>query len=428
MSLKSNNPVETNIHELVIEVDAKTFANALNAAYRKEVKSISLPGFRKGKAPRAMIEKIYGKEVFYDEALRIVYPTAVEAAINESGLAVVDVRTEDMSVESIGADGVVFKVKVVVKPEVTVSAYKGLEVTKMSVEVSDEDIDEELKRVQLRNSRLVAVEDRAAEMNDTAVIDFEGFVDGVAFPGGKGDSYSLTLGSGQFIPGFEEQIVGHNVNDAFDVNVTFPEAYQAAELAGKDATFKVVLHELKTRELPELDDELAKDVSEFDTLDEYKADLKKTIGERKAAEAEDDVQNQIIDKLIENTTAEIPEVMFEQAVENSINDFSYRLSSQGLDMKSYMQYTGMDEDGLRASFRPQAERQVKLRLALEKIADVEAIVPTAEEIDAEYTKMAESYKMDVAKLKAAVAEEDLVRDIVVQKAMTLVQESAVVAE
>ncbi len=428
MSLKSNNSVETNIHELVIEVDAKTFAAALNTAYRKEVKNIALPGFRKGKAPRAMIEKIYGKEVFYDEALREVYPAAVTEAINESKLAVVEVMTEEMSVESIGADGVVFKVKVVVKPEVTVSAYKGLEVTKMSAEVSDEDINEELKRVQMRNSRLVTVEDRAAEMDDVAVIDFEGFVDGVAFPGGKGDSYSLTLGSGQFIPGFEEQIVGHNVNDAFDVNVTFPTEYQAAELAGKDATFKVVLHELKARELPELDDELAKDVSEFDTLDEYKADLKKTIGDRKAAEAEDDLKNQIIDKLIDNTTAEIPEVMFEQAVDNSINDFSYRLSSQGLDIKSYLQYTGMDEDGMRASFRPQAERQVKLRLALEKIAAVEAIVPTADELNAEYAKIAESYKMDVEKVKVMIAEEDLALDVAVEKAMNLVVESAAVAE
>ena len=424
MSLKSNNAVKTNVHEFEIEVDAKTFADAVTRVFQKESKKITLPGFRKGKAPRAMIEKFYGKEVFYEEAVRAVYPNAVEDAIDASGLEVVDVKTDEMKIETIGDDGLTFKVNVVVKPEVTVSEYKGLSVTKKSADVTDDEIDEELKRVQLRNSRLVAVEDRAAEKDDVAVIDFEGFVDGQAFQGGKGESYSLTLGAGQFIPGFEDQVIGHNVNDEFDVNVKFPEDYQAKELAGKDATFKVVLHEIKKRELPELDDEFAKDVSEFDTLDAYKANIKETIGKRKADQAEDDVKNQLIDQLIANMTAEVPEDMCEQAVERSMEDFAYRLSSQGMDIKLYMQYTGMDEAGMRKSFRPQAERQVKLRLALEQIAKQEQLAPTAEELDAEYRKLADSYKMDVEKIKAAISEKNLTEDIVVEKAMTLVEESA----
>lgn len=424
MSLKSNNAVKTNVHEFEIEVDAKTFADAVTRVFQKESKKITLPGFRKGKAPRAMIEKFYGKEVFYEEAVRAVYPNAVEDAIDASGLEVVDVKTDEMKIETIGDDGLTFKVNVVVKPEVTVSEYKGLSVTKKSADVTDDEIDEELKRVQLRNSRLVAVEDRAAEKDDVAVIDFEGFVDGQAFQGGKGESYSLTLGAGQFIPGFEDQVIGHNVNDEFDVSVKFPEDYQAKELAGKDATFKVVLHEIKKRELPELDDEFAKDVSEFDTLDAYKANIKETIGKRKANQAEDDVKNQLIDQLIANMTAEVPEEMFEQAVERSMEDFAYRLSSQGMDIKLYMQYTGMDEAGMRKSFRPQAERQVKLRLALEQIAKQEQLAPTAEELDAEYRKLADSYKMDVEKIKAAISEKNLTEDIVVEKAMTLVEESA----
>ena len=424
MSLKSNNVVKTNVHEFEVEVDAKSFADAVTRVFQKESKKITLPGFRKGKAPRAMIEKFYGKEVFYEEAVRALYPTAMEEAIDASGLEVVDVKTDDMKIEAIGEDGLTFKVNVVVKPEVIVSAYKGLQVTKKSAEVTDDEIAEELKRVQMRNSRLVAVEGRAAEKDDVAVIDFEGFVDGQAFQGGKGESYSLTLGAGQFIPGFEDQVMGHNVDDAFDVNVKFPEDYQAKELAGKDATFKVVLHEIKKRELPELDDEFAKDVSEFDTLDAYKANIKETIGKRKASEAEDDVKNQLIDQLIANMTAEVPEEMFEQAVERSMEDFSYRLSSQGMDVKLYMQYTGMDEAAMRKSFRPQAERQVKLRLALEQIAKQEPIVPTAEDLDAEYKKIAESYKMDVEKVKTMIPEKGLTEDVAVEKAMTLVEESA----
>ena len=428
MTLKSNNAVETNIHELEVAVDAKTFADAVTKAFQKESKKITLPGFRKGKAPRAMIEKMYGKEVFYDEAIRAVYPAAVEGAIDESGLDVVDVKTENMKVESVGDDGLTFQVQVVVKPQVTIADYKQLPVTKKSTAVTDEELDAELKRVQMRNSRLVSVEDRAAEKDDVAVIDFEGFIDGQAFEGGKGENYSLTLGSGQFIPGFEDQVIGHNVNDTFDVNVKFPADYQAKELADKDAVFKVTLHELKKRELPELDDEFAKDVSEFDTLDAYKDSVRKNLETNKKNAAEDDVKNQLIDQLIEKMSAEIPEVMFDRAVENSLNDFAYRLSAQGLDVKSYMKYTGMDEEGMRKSFRPQAERQVKLRLALEQIAAQEAIVPTTEEIEAEYKKVADAYKMDVEKIKPMIAEKDLAKDIAVEKAMKLVEDAAVVTE
>ena len=278
--------------------------------------------------------------------------------------------------------------------------------------------------MQERNSRLVSVEDRAAQKDDVAVIDFEGFVDGEAFEGGKGDAYSLTLGSNQFIPGFEDQIIGHKPDEEFDVNVTFPEDYHAEELKGKAAVFKVKLHELKVRELPEVDDEFVKDVSEFDTLADYKEDLKKKLSERREKEAQDDVENQLIDKLVELVQAEIPEAMYENRVNDSMREFAYRLQSQGLSMDSYMKYTGMDMDAMRAGFRPQAERQVKVRLALEKIAEMENITPSAEDIDAEYQKMADQYKMEADKIKAFIPEKDLVKDIAVEKAIGLVRDSA----
>lgn len=353
-----------------------------------------------------------------------MYPDAVEGAVAESGLDVVDVDSSTLELVSAGKDGLVFKVKATVKPEVSVSEYKGLAATKKSTAVSDEEVEQELKRAQQRNARMVAVEDRAAEKDDIAVIDFEGFVDGTAFEGGKGENYSLTLGSGQFIPGFEDQIVGHKAEDEFDVNVTFPEDYQAKELAGKEAVFKVKLHEIKKNELPELDDDFAKDVSEFDTLEAYKAHLKEDIEHRKSHMAEDDVKNQLIDKLIENLSAEIPQVMFDHRVDDCLRDFEYRLSGQGLNVQSYMQYTGLDLDGLRKQFVPQAERQVKLRLALEKIAELEEIKPTEEELNAEYEKMAKAYNLEVEKIKPMVPEKDLAADIAVEKAMKIVEDAA----
>ncbi len=427
MSLKSSNKVETNRYQLEIEVDAKTFEDAVNQAYRKEIKKIQIPGFRKGKAPRAFVEKYYGEQVFYEDAINAVYPSALDGAVEEAGLEMIEDKI-DFDLVSAGKDGLVFKATITTKPEVELSAYKGLEATKKNTEVTQEDIDEDLKRLQQRNSRMVAVEDRPAQKDDITVIDFEGFVDDVAFEGGKGENYSLTLGSGQFIPGFEDQIIGHNVDDEFDVNVTFPEDYQAKDLAGKAAVFKVKLHEIKKRELPEIDDDLIKEVGEFDTLEEYKNHVKEDIAKKKEEAAKDDVENQLIDKLIENLTAEIPEAMYEHRIDDNIRDFAYRLQSQGLNLDTYMKYTGMDMDGFRKSFRPQAERQVKVRLALEKIAQLENIVPAQEEIDAEYDKMAKAYNMTVEQIKPMVAEKDLAKDLAVEKAINLVRDSAKVTE
>lgn len=427
MSLKSSNKVETNRYQLEIEVDAKTFEDAVNQAYRKEIKKIQIPGFRKGKAPRAFVEKYYGEQVFYEDAINAVYPSALDGAVEEAGLEMIEDKI-DFDLVSAGKDGLVFKATITTKPEVELSAYKGLEATKKNTEVTQEDIDEDLKRLQQRNSRMVAVEDRPAQKDDITVIDFEGFVDDVAFEGGKGENYSLTLGSGQFIPGFEDQIIGHNVDDEFDVNVTFPEDYQAKDLAGKAAVFKVKLHEIKKRELPEIDDDLIKEVGEFDTLEEYKNHVKEDIAKKKEEAAKDDVENQLIDKLIENLTAEIPEAMYEHRIDDNIRDFAYRLQSQGLNLDTYMKYTGMDMDGFRKSFRPQAERQVKVRLALEKIAQLENIVPVQEEIDAEYDKMAKAYNMTVEQIKPMVAEKDLAKDLAVEKAINLVRDSAKVTE
>lgn len=423
MGLKSSNKIDTNRYQLEIEVDAEAFEAALNKAFLKENKKIAIPGFRKGKAPRKFVEKYYGEQVFYEDAVNALYPEALEKAIEEAGLDVIEDKI-DFDVKSIGKEGFTFTAAVTTKPEVTIEGYKGLEVTKKSTEVTDQDVEDEIKRVQERNSRLVSVEDRAAQKDDVAVIDFEGFVDGEAFEGGKGDAYSLTLGSNQFIPGFEDQIIGHKPDEEFDVNVTFPEDYHAEELKGKAAVFKVKLHELKVRELPEVDDEFVKDVSEFDTLADYKEDLKKKLSERREKEAQDDVENQLIDKLVELVQAEIPEAMYENRVNDSMREFAYRLQSQGLSMDSYMKYTGMDMDAMRAGFRPQAERQVKVRLALEKIAEMENITPSAEDIDAEYQKMADQYKMEADKIKAFIPEKDLVKDIAVEKAIGLVRDSA----
>lgn len=423
MSLKSSNKIDTNRYELEVEVDAAAFEQAVQKAYLKENKKITLPGFRKGKAPRAFVEKYYGEQVFYEDAVNALYPDALDAAITEAGLDVIEDKI-DFDVKQVGKEGFTFTAAVTTKPEVTIADYKGITVTKKSAEITEEDIDAEIKKVQDRNSRLITVEDRAAENDDVAVIDFEGFVDGVAFEGGKAENYSLTLGAGQFIPGFEEQVVGHNTGDEFEVNVKFPEEYQAEELKGKDAVFKIKLHEIKRRELPAVDDEFVKDVSEFDTLDAYKADLKEKLAAAREKQVNDDVENQLIDKLVEAVQAEIPEAMFENKVNENIREFGYRLQSQGLDIDSYIKYTGMDMEGFRKGFRPQAERQVKVRLALEKIAALENIQPTAEDIAAEYDKMAEEYKMEADKIKKIIPEKELVKDVAVEKAINLVRENA----
>ncbi|EDO60777.1 trigger factor [[Clostridium] leptum DSM 753] len=423
MSLKSQNKIDTNRVELEVVVDAETFEKGLAAAFKKQSKKISIPGFRKGKAPRAFVEKYFGKEVFYEDAVNALYPDALDEAVKEAGLEVIQDKI-DFDVKEVGPQGFTFTAALTTKPEVTIENYKGIEAVKKSAEVTDEDIDAEIKKVQERNSRMVTVEDRAAQNDDIAVIDFEGFLDGEPFEGGKGENYSLTLGSGQFIPGFEEQIVGHNTGDEFEVNVTFPEDYQAEELKGKATTFKCKLHEIKMKELPEVDDEFVKDVSEFDTLADYKEDLKKKLAESKEKEAADDLENQLIDKLVELVQGEIPEAMYENKIADSIREFGYRLQSQGLNLDTYMKYTGMNVDQMKEGFRPQAERQVKLRLALEKIAALEELKAGEEDLNQEYQKIAEQYKMEADKIKELIPAAELEKDICVEKAINLVRDNA----
>lgn len=423
MSLKSQNKIDTNRVELEVVVDAETFEKGLAAAFKKQSKKISIPGFRKGKAPRAFVEKYFGKEVFYEDAVNALYPDALDEAVKEAGLEVIQDKI-DFDVKEIGAQGFTFTAALTTKPEVTIENYKGIEAVKKSAEVTDEDIDAEIKKVQERNSRMVTVEDRAAQNDDIAVIDFEGFLNGEPFEGGKGENYSLTLGSGQFIPGFEEQIVGHNTGDEFEVNVTFPEDYQAEELKGKATTFKCKLHEIKMKELPEVDDEFVKDVSEFDTLADYKEDLKKKLAESKEKETADDLENQLIDKLVELVQGEIPEAMYENKIADSIREFGYRLQSQGLNLDTYMKYTGMNVDQMKEGFRPQAERQVKLRLALEKIAALEELKAGEEDLNQEYQKIAEQYKMEADKIKELIPAAELEKDICVEKAINLVRDNA----
>lgn len=424
MSLKSTNKVETNKHELVVEVDGKTFENAVNAVYRKEVKKINIAGFRKGKAPRAIIEKMYGEGVFYDDAIQSIYPSALADAVEEAKLDVVAV--DDISVEEVGKDGLTFKAVVIVKPEVDINDYEGIAVTPKSTAVTEELVNEEIDKVRDRNSRLVTVEDRAAQDGDITVIDFEGFVDGEPFEGGKAENFNLTLGSGQFIPGFEEQIVGKNTGDEFTIDVTFPEEYQAEELAGKASQFKIKLHEIKAKELPELDDEFVKDVSEKETVDEYKEEVKAELAERLQKESDADVENQIITKLCENLQGEIPEAMYENKANDMLREFDMRLRSQGLDMDTYLQYMGMDVDSVKESYKPEAEKRVKLRLALEKIAEKQGFTEVSDEdVEAEYSRLAEMYKMEADKVKSAISADDLKKDIAVEKAMDFVKESAI---
>ena len=426
--LKEFSKKETNRYELVITVGAEEFADAVKKAYKQNSKKINVPGFRRGKAPMSIIEKYYGESVFYEDALNIIYPTAVQNAIDESKLAYVDDKI-DFDLVSIGKEnGVEFKVVITVKPEVEIDGYKGLTAEKVKAVVTDEEIDAEVAAVADRNSRMVTVSDRAAAKDDTTVIDFDGYVDGKAFDGGKGESYSLTLGSGSFIPGFEDQIIGHNTGDEFDVNVSFPEDYHAKELAGKPAQFKVKLHEIKVKELPAIDDEFAKDVSEFDTLAEYKADLKAKAIERKEKQADADVENQLVEQLIGLVKAEIPAAMIERRAEQSVEEFAYRLQSQGMDLKTYLKYMGGSIDDFKNTFLPQAENQVKIRLALEKIVELEKIEATEEDINAEYEKLAKDYGIEADKIKASIPETELVKDIEVSKAMELVKANAKIAE
>lgn len=423
MALKSSNKVDTNTYEIEVTVDAQTFADACKSAYMKQRKSIQIPGFRKGKATQGMVEKVYGEGAFYEEALEILYPNAVQSAIDEAELKVVG-QPFDLDVPVMSkAEGVEMKMKVTTYPEVKLGEYKGLEAKMLDTEATDDDVAEELKNMQDRNSRLVTVEDREAEMGDTAEIDFEGFVDGVAFEGGKGENYPLELGSGSFIPGFEEQVVGHKSEEEFDVNVTFPEEY-AEELAGKDAVFKCKIHEIKSKELPELDDDFAKDVSEFDTLDELKADLKKQIGERKTASANTDFENQLLEQVCDNMEVEIPECMFDQKCDEMIQDYAYRLQMQGIDLNTYLGYLGQTQEQFKAQFMDGAKQQVKTQIALDAIVEAEKLEATEDEINAEIDKLAAQYDMEADKIKAAVPQDQIAKDVTTKKAVDLIVNSA----
>ncbi len=429
MTLKDTKKVATNRYELEILVDAKDFAAALSKAYMKNVKKIAIPGFRKGKAPRHIIEKLYGESFFYEDAIEIIYPEAVEAAIVESGLELV---SNNIGFDLVSADkenGLDFKVTITVKPtEIKLGEYKGLKAERVTPVVTDEEIDEQVKTIAERNARLENVTDRAAENGDTVVIDYEGSVDGVAFEGGKADGHSLKLGSGAFIPGFEEQVVGHSIDEEFDINVTFPEEYHSEDLKGKAAVFKIKLHEIKKTELPEIDDEFAKDVSEFDTLAEYKADLKAKALENRSKMADDAVDSALVEALLEGFEAEIPEEMIEARIDESVQNFAYRLQTQGLNLETYVKYMGGDMAAFRDTFREQADKQVKLRLALEKIAADESIVPSDEDIEAEYKTLAEGYGTELENVKAAIPSTELVKDISVRKAFDFIRDNAVIAD
>ena len=424
MALKSSNKIDTNVYELEITVDAQTFTDACKQAYLKQRKSIQIPGFRKGKATPGRVEKVYGEGVFFDDALEIVYPKAVGDAFDEAGLNVVDQPSDvDFPVMS-KQEGVVITMKVTTYPEVTLGEYKGVKGKMLDTVATDEDVEAELKNMQDRNSRLVTIDDRKSQMGDTCDINFEGFVDGVAFEGGKGENYPLELGSNSFIPGFEEQVVGRETGEEFDVNVTFPEEYEPS-LAGKDAVFKCKINEIKAKEMPELDDEFAKDVSEFDTLDELKEDLKKQISERKEANAKTDFENQIIDQIVEDMQAEIPECMFTQKCDDMVQDYAYRLQMQGLDLNTYLGYLGQTMEQFKEQFMEGAKHQVKVKLALDAIVKAENIEATEEEIEQEVAKLAEQYSMDAEQIKKAVPAEQLSADIVTRKAVDFVVENAV---
>ena len=412
--------------KLTIEVTAEDLEKALNAAYQRQKKNISIPGFRKGKVPRAMVEKMYGPAVFYEDAVNSLIPQEYAKAADESGLDIVSQPEIDV-VQIEKGKPFIFTAEVAVKPEVTLGEYKGLEVPKADLEVTDEEIEAELKKEQEKNARTIHVEDRAAQEGDKVTIDFEGFVDGVAFEGGAGKDYPLTLGSKTFIPGFEEQLVGVALEQPVDVNVTFPEDYQAEELKGKEAVFKCVIHKIEAKELPELDDDFAKDVSEFDTLEEYKKEIKDNIEKRKADAAKTEKENAVVDKAIENAQMDIPEAMVKTQINQMIDDFARRIQSQGLTMEQYMQFTGSTRETMQEQMRPQAMTRIQSRLVLEKVAEVENIQISDEKLDEELTKMAEMYKMELDKFKELVDDyqkDQMKKDLAVQEAVTLMAENA----
>lgn len=426
MSLTVEN-LEKNMAKLTITVPADEFIEAMKASYNKQKGKISVPGFRKGKVPQAYLEKMYGPEMFYEDAANTCMESSYPGALDECGLDVVSRPQIDVTQMEKGKD-FIYTATVAVKPEVTLGEYKGVEVEKVDAEVTDEDVQAELLNVQKQNSRTIPVEDRAAKMDDEVTIDFEGFVDGEAFEGGKGENYQLTLGSHSFIDTFEDQIVGKNIGEEFDVNVTFPEDYQAEDLAGKPAVFKCKLNGIKETELPELDDEFASEVSEFDTLDEYKADLKATLKVKKEKAAKNTKEGLVIDQIIENSTMEIPDAMLDTTKEQMLNEFSQQLSYQGLSVDQYFQFTGMTKEKFLETSTPEAERRIKSRLVLEAIAKAEDIQVSEEELNDELKKMADMYQMDLEQLTGLVGDSEknaIKQDIAVQKAVDLVTEAAV---
>ena len=422
MNLISCEKLEKSMVELQFSIDAETFKAAVNNAFKREGKKYAIPGFRKGKAPRHMIEKMYGSDIFHYDAVNDLFPEAYEAAVKEAKIDVVG-RPDPEVVSMSEADGVVLKVKVAVKPEVELGEYAGLTVTKEAKNVNEADVDAEVKRMQDRNGRLLTREG-AAENGDTVDIDFEGFVDGKAFEGGKAEHYSLVLGSGSFIPGFEDQVVGHSAGEEFDVNVKFPEEYGAAELAGKDATFKIKLHEVKYKELPALDDDFAKDVSEYDTLDELKDSIRNNIKTNLDKQAEQKVENDLMDQVIANMKADIPDAMVDSRIDELVQDFEYRISQQGLKLADYLKYMGMNIEQFRAQFKEQADKQVKMRLAMEAIVAKEGITASEEEFEEEVKRIADAYKMEADKVKSIVDAAAVKADLAINKAIDFVKEKA----
>ena len=422
--------LEKNMAKLTIEVSAEDLDKAMEKAYQKQKSRISLPGFRKGKAPRKMIERMYGKGVFMEDAVNSLVPQEYTKALGEGDLEIVS-QPEINVTQMEPGKALIFTADVAVKPEVTLGDYKGVEVPKSEIAVTDEEVDAEVKKEQDKNARTVAVEDRAAANGDITTIDFEGFVDGVAFEGGKGTDYALTLGSGTFIPGFEDQLVGANTGDHVEVKVTFPEEYQAKELAGKEAVFQCDVKKIETKEVPELDDEFAKDVSEFDTLAEYKEDVKKKLTEKKEKEARTAKENAAVDKAIENAQMDIPELMTKTECRQMMDDFSRRMQQQGLSMEQYFQFTGQSMDKMMEDMKPQALKRIQTRLVLEKVAEAENIQPSEEEITEEIQKMADAYKMEADKIREAIGEsglEQMKKDMAVQKAVTVIADAAVEVE
>ncbi len=422
--------LEKSMAKITITVDAETFEEAMVKSYNKNKKSISIQGFRKGKAPRKMVEKLYGPEIFYEDAANFVIPDAYEEAAKESGLDIVS--RPEIDVVDIGKDKeFVFTATVAVKPEVTLGDYKGIEVEKKAVKVMAADVNAEIDKVREQNSRMITVDDRGIKKDDTAVIDFEGFVDGEPFQGGKGEDYPLVIGSHSFIDTFEDQLIGKKIGEDVEVNVTFPEEYHEASLKGKPALFKVTIKEIKKKELPKLDDEFASEVSEFETLKEYKASVKKTLTERKKEEAKREKENAVVEKIVDNITVEIPEPMIQEQVQQMIQEFAGRLSQQGLSFEQYMQMTGMTPEALTGQMAPEAEKRIRTRLTLEAIVKAENIKATAKDIDKEIENMAAMYQMEVDKVKEMIGDpekEQIAQDLAVQKAVDFVVKNAVEVE